>query len=259
MGTVTKALSLLSYFNHGRPEIGLSDLTRASGLNKATVYRLMSELQEAGFVEQAGNDRSYRLGPQVLRLAALREAAVPILSVSRRVLRDLSDETSETTHLSLVQGEQLNSLSHAYSPRHATKVMMEDAEVLTYHGTASGLAVLAYATPDFTDSILTQPLHHHTPATITDPDEIRAAMARVRQTGMAQSIGGFEAEVHSHAVPVFGPDRQVIGALAVAAPLSRMTAEQKQLIPQALHRAGLTLTQRIGGSPPADYPQELAP
>ncbi|KIC16937.1 IclR family transcriptional regulator [Leisingera sp. ANG-Vp] len=256
MGTVSKALSLLTYFNHGRTGIGLSDLTRLSGMNKATVYRLMTELQESGFVEQTDGDRMYRLGPQVLRLAALREAAVPILSVSRRVLRDLSDETGETTHLSLLQGGQLNSLSHAYSPRHATKVMMEDAEVLTFHGTSSGLAVMAYSDPDFTDSLLSQPLEARTPATITDPGEIRAQIADVRSCGMAQSIGGYEADVHSHAVPVFGPDRQVIGALAVAAPVSRMSQEQKQLIPAALRRAGATLTHRIGGSAPADYPQD---
>ncbi|MDE4174702.1 IclR family transcriptional regulator [Phaeobacter sp. PT47_59] len=258
MGTVTKALSLLGYFSHGRPEIGLSDLTRLSGMNKATVYRLMSELQESGFVEQADGDRSYRLGPQVLRLAALREAAVPILSVSRRVLKDLSTQTGETTHLSLVQGSQLNSLSHAYSPRHATRVMMEDAEVLTYHGTASGLAVLAFAEPDFVDAILSGPLHSHTAATVTDPEAIRAHLREVRKVGMAQSVGGFEAEVHSHAVPVFGPDAKVIGALAVAAPVSRMTADQATLIPEALRRAGQTLTHRIGGAAPADYPNEAA-
>ncbi|MDE4132834.1 IclR family transcriptional regulator [Phaeobacter sp. QD34_3] len=258
MGTVTKALSLLGYFSHGRPEIGLSDLTRLSGMNKATVYRLMSELQESGFVEQADGDRSYRLGPQVLRLAALREAAVPILSVSRRVLKDLSTQTGETTHLSLVQGSQLNSLSHAYSPRHATRVMMEDAEVLTYHGTASGLAVLAFAEPDFVDAILSGPLHSHTAATVTDPEAIRAHLREVRKVGMAQSVGGFEAEVHSHAVPVFGPDAKVIGALAVAAPVSRMTADQAALIPEALRGAGRTLTHRIGGAAPADYPNEAA-
>lgn len=257
MGTVSKALSLLTYFNHGRVEIGLSDLTRLSGMNKATVFRMMSELQESGFVEQAGTDRSYRLGPQVLRLAALREAAVPILSVSRRVLRDLSDETNETTHLSLVQGTQLNSLSHAYSPRHATKVMMEDAEVLTYHGTGSGLAVLAYAEAAFVDAVLEHPLCSHTQHTVTDPDTIRAQLTEVRACGMAQSIGGFEADVHSHAVPIFGADRQPIGALAVAAPVSRMTDAQKDLIPAALRRAGQTLTHRIGGFAPADYPQEV--
>jgi DNA-binding IclR family transcriptional regulator len=258
MGTVSKALSLLTYFNHGRTEIGLSDLTRLSGMNKATVYRLMGELQESGFIEQADGDRSYRLGPQVLRLAALREAAVPILSVSRRVLKDLSEETGETTHLSLVQGSQLNSLSHAYSPRHATRVMMEDAEVLTYHGTASGLAVLAFAEADFVDAILAGPLHSHTAATVTDPQTIRTHLREVRKVGMAQSVGGFEAEVHSHAVPVFGPDAKVIGALAVAAPVSRMTKDQAALIPEALRRAGQTLTHRIGGAAPADYPSEAA-
>lgn len=256
MGTVSKALSLLTYFNHGRTGIGLSELTRLAGMNKATVYRLMAELQESGFVEQTDGDRMYRLGPQVLRLAALREAAVPILSVSRRVLRDLSDETGETTHLSLLQGSQLNSLSHAYSPRHATKVTMEDAEVLTFHGTSSGIAVLAYADPEFAEKVLSQALPAHTPNTITDPQAVRQQMAEVRSSGIAQSIGGFEADVHSHAVPVFGPGQEVIGALAVAAPVSRMTAEQKISIPAALKRAGATLTHRIGGSAPADYPQD---
>lgn len=254
MGTTAKALSLLTHFNHGRLEIGLSDLTRLSGMNKATVYRLMSELQEVGFVEQLDNARSYRLGPQVLRLAALREASVPILSASRRVLRELSEETGETTHLSLLQGDQLASLSHAYAPQHATKVMMEDAEVLTFHGTASGLAVLGFAEAPFVERVLNGPLEARTAHTQTDPAAIRALVAEVRTTGMAQSVGGFEAEVHSHAVPIFGPDRAVIGALAVAAPTSRMSEEQKQAIPRALRAAGLALTQRIGGVCPPEYP-----
>ncbi len=254
MGTTAKALSLLTHFNHGRLEIGLSDLTRLSGMNKATVYRLMSELQEVGFVEQLDDARSYRLGPQVLRLAALREASVPILSASRRVLRELSEETGETTHLSLLQGDQLASLSHAYAPQHATKVMMEDAEVLTFHGTASGLAVLGFAEPGFAERVLNGPLEARTAHTQTDPAAIRALIADVRASGMAQSVGGYEAEVHSHAVPIFGPDRAVIGALAVAAPTSRMSEAQKQAIPEALRAAGLALTQRIGGVCPPEYP-----
>jgi DNA-binding IclR family transcriptional regulator len=258
MGTTTKALSLLTHFNHGRLEIGLSDLTRLSGMNKATVYRLMSELQEVGFVEQVDGARSYRLGPQVLRLAALREASVPILSASRRVLRELSEETGETTHLSLLQGDQLASLSHAYAPQHATKVMMEDAEVLTFHGTASGLAVLGFAEPGFVERVLSAPLVARTAQTETDPGAIRALIAEVQATGMAQSVGGFEAEVHSHAVPIFGPDRAVMGALAVAAPTSRMTDNQRIAIPRALRAAGLALTERIGGACPPEFPTDIA-
>ena len=127
MGTVTKALSLLAFFNHERAEIGLSEFTRLSGMNKATVYRMLTELLNQGFVEQTGHDRAYRLGPEVLRLAALREAAVPMLTVSRGILDQVSDQTGETAHVSLRQGDRLTSLAYVYSPRHATKVTMDDA------------------------------------------------------------------------------------------------------------------------------------
>jgi DNA-binding IclR family transcriptional regulator len=253
MGTVTKALTLLTFFNHGRREIGLSDMTRLSGMNKATVYRMLTELQACGFVEQAGNDRAYRLGPEVMRLAALREAAVPILSASRAELRRLSDTTHETSHLSLVRGDQLYSLTHAYSNRYGTRVMMEDAEILSFHGTASGMAVLAFSEPAFIEQVLEAPLDPHTSATITDPTHLRDKLTAVRATGIAESIGGFEADVHSHAAPVFDARGLAMGAIAVAAPVDRMTGDQQALIRSKLRRAARDLTQTVGGFCPPDY------
>ncbi|WP_425044562.1 IclR family transcriptional regulator [Primorskyibacter sp. S87] len=258
MGTVSKALSLLTLFNHGRLEIGLSDITRLSGMNKATVYRLMSELQAQGFVEQVGSDRAYRLGPEVLRLAALREAAVPILSVSQDILKKLCDLTGETAHVSLVRGKQLNTLTHAYSPRHGTRVTMEDAEILSFHATGSGLAYLAFAPSAFVEDVLAQPLSRHTTETETDPKRLREAISKARILGIAESVGGFEADVHSHAAPIFGPNREPIGSLAVAAPVARITPDLKTLIRREVKIAALDLTHRIGGFCPSDYPQEKA-
>lgn len=258
MGTVTKALSLLGFFNHGRPEIGLSDMTRLSGMNKATVYRMMSELQAMGFVEQVENDRAYRLGPEVLRLAALREAAVPVLSVSQTVMAELSTITGETVHLSLIKGDELHTLTHAYSNRHGTRVMMEDAEILSFHGTASGMAVLGFANDSFVDRILSKPLQAHTDFTVTDPVKIRERLIAVRATGLAESESGFEADVHSHAAPIFGSDQTPMGALAVASPVSRMTDDQKMLICEALSDAAVTLTRRVGGFAPTHFPLSSA-
>lgn len=258
MGTVSKALSLLTLFSQSRPQIGLSDATRLSGMNKATVYRLMGELVDQGFVEQVGPDRAYRLGPEVLRLAALREAAVPLLEASREILDRLCDATGETAHMSQVTGQRLHTLNYAYSPRHATRVMMEDAEVLSFHATSSGLAVLAFADPAFTEAVLSQPLQRHTAQTVTDPDRIRAALDTVRATGIAESVGGFEQDVHSHAAPVFGADQRPVGALAVAAPVSRMTPDLKAEIRAELRRCAGDLTRRTGGFCPPHFPQETA-
>ena len=76
MSTVAKALQLLDLFSRSRPQIGLSDLAR---LNKTTCFRLVSDLCAMGLVKHTGPGRAYRLGPALLRLAALREAALPVL------------------------------------------------------------------------------------------------------------------------------------------------------------------------------------
>jgi len=256
MGTVSKALSLLSFFNRSRPAIGLSEMTRLSGLNKATVHRLLTEMQSQGFVEQAGSGREYQLGPAFLRLAALREAAVPTRDLASRVLADLSEATHETTHVSLLHGDVLSTTAYAYSPRHGTRVTMEDAEVLTFHNTSSGLAVLAFSPPEFVDEILSRPLEKRTPDTETDPAKIRAELAPVKKTGMAQNIGGFEADVHSHAMPLFNASAQVIGAIAVAAPTARMTPEHQALIQRELRHHAIRLTRLLGGFLPEDFKPE---
>lgn len=255
MGTVAKALSLLTLFNHTRSEIGLSDFTRLSGINKATTHRLLKELQAQGFVEQVGTERAYRLGPEILHLSSLREAAVPLLSVAREMLTRLCAATGETAHMSQVRGDQLNTLTYAYGARHGTQVRMEDAEVLSFHATSSGLAVLGYSQPEFIDDILSRPLKALTCETRTNPAQIHADLAQVRETGLAESVGGFEVDVHSLAVPVFGPDAQPIGALAVAVPASRMTGTLKTLIQTELRQCARDLTQRTGGFFPPDYPQ----
>jgi DNA-binding IclR family transcriptional regulator len=255
MGTVSKALSLLTNFNQSRTEIGLSEIARLAGINKATAYRLLTELQASGFVEQAGPDRTWRLGPEILRLARLREAAVPLTTASRAILDRLAERTHETAHVSVLRGTRLNALAHAYSTRHATRVMMEDAETLSLHGTGSGLAVLAFSPDEFVDAVLAEPLARHTPDTITDPDALRALLGPIREAGIAESIGGFEADVHSHAAPVFDSDGVPIGALAVAAPVARVTPDRAAVIREAVLAGAMELTRAIGGFVPEAFPR----
>lgn len=249
MSTVAKALDLLSLFTRAEPQAGLSELARRAGLNKATCHRLLTDLAAAGLVEQVGAAREYRLGPAVLRLAALRESAVPLQSAARPVLDALAETTGETAHLSVLVAGRLQALAFAYSTRHATRVMMSDADVLPFHATASGLAVLGALDPAAREAVLAAPLPALTPLTVTDPAALRGLAAAVRTEGHAESIGGLEPEVHSLAVPLFGADGACIGALAVAAPRARM---QPAAVLPALMQAATRITTHLGGQPPED-------
>lgn len=255
MGTVSKALELLSLFTRAQPLIGLSELARLAQVNKATCYRLMSELQAQGLVEQVGTGREYRLGPALLRLAALREAEVPTRDAAMPVLQALARATGETAHCSGLIAGELRMFAFAYSSAHAMKVMMEDTDTLPFHATSSGLAVLAYMTPNARHAVLSRPLEQRTLETLIDPALLREKLARVRATGLSQSAGGFEAGVDSIAVPLFDALGHCSGALAIAAPSQRMEPDHIAHIRRELIDAGRRLTTVWGGSVPEEISQ----
>lgn len=250
MGTVSKALDLLDCFSKAQPLIGLTEFARRAGLNKATCFRLLTELQDHGLVEQTGPAREYRLGPAVLRLANLREAIVPRKEAALPVLRALAQTTQETAHLSVIEGEKLGMLAYVYASTHATRVTMEDAEVLPFHATSSGLATLAFCDAGYRDRILSQTLRRYTPSTGTDADTLRAGLQKVRADGIAESKSTYEAEVHSFAAPLFDASGQCVGALAVAAPSSRMTAALRDLIRIELTQSAAQIVALWGGTLP---------
>lgn len=239
MGTVGKALDLLDLFTKAAPQHGLSQLARASGVNKATCHRLMSELESRGLVEQTGPAREYRLGPAVLRLAALREAAVPTREAAMPVLRHLAETTGETAHLSHLVAGRLQTLAFAYPSRQGVRVMMEDADFLPFHATASGAAVLAHLSD-------VEPLIAAAPA----PDALRARISDARAKGYAETLSTFEKDVHSFAVPLFDATGACTGALAIAAAAPRMTPALHTAITRDLTRAGAELTGLRGGQVP---------
>jgi DNA-binding IclR family transcriptional regulator len=146
----------------------------------------------------------------------------------------------------------LRTLAFAYSAAHVTKVTMEDAETLPFHATSSGLAVLAFQAETFRNTTLLQPFLRLTHNTETNPDTLRQRVAEVRGLGYAESRGAFQVDVHSMAVPLFDALGRCSGAVAVAAPVSRMNEAQRRLIRFALIQAGTEITAIWGGSLPSD-------
>jgi IclR family acetate operon transcriptional repressor len=250
--TVAKALSLLDYFSDSEPEIGLSELARRSGVDKATVHRMLGVMCDYGLLEKRGDARLYRLGAGVLRLARVRETAFPVSSIFQQALEILSAEVGETAHASLISGRALATIGVSESNR-GSRVSLVAGEILPMHSTASGLVVLAFSRADFVDRILGEPLTAKTSRTITDPSILRARLHEIALTGYAESDQTNEDDVYGIAVPVFDADGSPSGAVAVATPAHRMTNDLRQLVIAALFREAGKLNFSLGGRPPAAF------
>lgn len=95
-------MALLTAFRPGDVELTLAELTRRTGIPKATAHRLLAELVTWNVVERtAGGIRLgmglFELGQLAPLQRGLREAAVPFLA-------DLFEATHETAHLAVPDG-----------------------------------------------------------------------------------------------------------------------------------------------------------
>jgi len=250
--TVAKALSLLEHFSEIEPELGLSELARRSGIDKSAVHRMMGVMAEAGLVEQQADTRLYRIGAGVLRLARVRETAFPVAEIAQSVLSDLTEQTGETAHASLISGLSLGNIATSESKK-GTRVSLIAGEVLPLHSTASGLATLAFGDPKLLERVLARPLEAKTSATLTDKEDLLEKLATVQAQGFSESDGTNEDDVHGIAAPIFDRGGQACGSVSVSTPSHRMSDEMRGLIAASVLRAARTLTDAIGGRAPQTY------
>jgi DNA-binding IclR family transcriptional regulator len=246
MSTVGKAVSLLELFTLDEPEIGLSELARKAGLDKATARRLLVALAAHRLIEQEPQSRRYRLGAGLSRLARIRDAHFPLVRVAAPVLRDLALETGETVHLSEFSAGALLTVHVELSTR-ANRVNVDVGQILPLHGTASGIAFLAASRLETVGAYLERPLQAFTAHTMTQPSELAKAIALAAASGFSRSSQGYEEGVHSIGVAIPGADGQPIGALAIASPVSRVDDHVAVGQGEAAIRAARLIAARLTG------------
>jgi IclR family transcriptional regulator, acetate operon repressor len=245
MQTVDKAVELLGYFSERRPEIGLSDLARAAGFDKASTRRLLLALIKHDYIEQNPITRAYRLGVGVLRLARVRESSTPLDGITRPLLEELVVGSGETAHFSILSGGMISSVGVVESP-HSNRINFALGEEGPLHATSSGIVSLAFSNETVVDDILDRGLEAYTGETVTGKRAFRVLLKQVRQQGYCINSEMYEKGVCSIAAPVLDQTLKPIGAIAVAAPTSRFTPAAQSSILVAVKDAALRASRALG-------------
>ncbi|WP_299152474.1 IclR family transcriptional regulator [uncultured Tateyamaria sp.] len=252
MSTVAKALGLLDLFSDTQPRLGLSDVQRLTGRDKATVHRHLSALEQMGFLEQDPISRAYRLGPAVTRLAAMRARTVPEVEMVRAVVDAVSRAAGELVHLSRVRGFDLVDIYHAEHHDHPVRVSFDAYGLPPLLATSSGKAYLAFSAPDIRERALADPRTRLASAPAPDADVLAAEMDEIAARGYACNRDQLRAGVSSVAIPVFQAQGAVFATCSIAYPTSRGGAEVEARLAHLLVQHGTDITHAMGGHvPPA--------
>lgn len=248
MKSVDRALGVLRYFTVAEPELGLAEITRRTGLDKATVHRILTALSRNGLLEQISVSKKYRLGAEALRLARVREASIPISAIITPVLNHLAAETGETAHATLGSGDGMLSIGIS-EPQRATRVHVDPSAMLPFYASASGQAYSAYVDAERLKDILEVNQYEvFTNATPKDERDFLRRIETARENGFAVAHGTFEEDTVGVAAPFFDAGGKAIGAVAVAGLSARMDGEALARTGAMVCAAAKEVTRQLGGT-----------
>ena len=209
-----RLLELLAFSPLSAPQ-----LAAALYAQPRTVRRVLARLAEDEYVTYT--ERGRRVYEPTMRLVALAGQIVensPLAQTARPFVRLLHERTGAAAHLLVPSYQSVLCLVHvAAAPDDARPWLRE---LVPAHCTAGGHALLAWR-DRWRESVLAAPLQPHTDRTITDPDELRRALARVREAGHAVEQGEYQRGVRGAAAPVLVRG-EAVAALAVTGGRGRL-------------------------------------
>lgn len=246
MSTVEKALRVLDLFSESQPQLRASEIARLLKWDKSNVQRYVSGLAARGILEQDIRDKSYFLGPTLTRLAMLRERTHPVAQEIQRQVAGLVEITGETSHASQYVEGELVTIAVAETKIRGTRVYIDPAEPLPFHATGSGLAYLSRTTLSRRDEILASELTRYTGSTAISTTEVLELVHAAANNGYAKARGSFESDVVGVAAPIVGFNGEAVGAVAVATPAARFSAEIEAIVIGAVVRVAEKISHLYG-------------
>lgn len=224
---VERAVHLLNCFEGDDPEFSISELARLAGVPVSTGHRLAQALVRGRLLEQDPTTDRYRIGQG---LATLARPALSRLGMDSAAphLYALAAGIKITTSLSVVAEREALTVLQARPPVHFCHHQLPPPRQ-PLRSSAAGRALLA-----------------HLPAA----PYLETDLDLVRRKGFAlEEFEGGDDPIRSVAVPVFGADRQVWGALGVQARAARLNDELVREILPAMRQIAVRIGGVVSASP----------
>jgi IclR family transcriptional regulator, pca regulon regulatory protein len=227
MTSLARGLLVIQAFSQQSLHLSISQLSKRTGLSRASVRRCLHTLSKLGF---AGTDdgRNFYLRPRVLALGHSYLSSMPLATTAQPVLEHLSHILHESCSIALLDGVDIIYVARA----NVTRIMAIDLGVgtrLPAFCTSIGRVLLANLPPDEMEAQLSRiEFTRYTERTVTSVDSLRQVLLSARREGYAIVDQELELGLRSMAVPVQNHMGRVVAAINVGAHGQRVSLQDMQ-------------------------------
>ncbi|WP_338450009.1 IclR family transcriptional regulator [Niallia oryzisoli] len=246
VSSMVNALKLLDLFTMDEPEWTLTDLADELDVGVSTVYRLTNTLMHEGFIVRDPLTKSFRLASSLLELGHYVLTSFDIYEISPPILEKLVQDTGETVHLSILEGNQSIYLQ-MFECSNYVNVRTHVGKKHPAHCTSTGQVILAYQSEAEIDRVIAQglPLYSPKSSTITDPILFKERLALIKKQGYTFNKDEMNVGVTAIAAPVKSPSGKVEFAVSIAGLSSRINTNNAPMLIKLVTKAADELSKKL--------------
>jgi IclR family acetate operon transcriptional repressor len=240
-----KAVAILEAMASALRPLSITELGVLLGIPKPTVHRIVRMLEGEGLLQREPGDRRFVPGARLVRLGLDIIASSTQLGPRHAILAALSAEIGETCNFGVMAGNHVVYLDRVESAW-PFGLRFEPGSRVPLHCTSMGKLFLSLL-PSHKRAMLLRaaPLYRYTANTVTDLDALEGELDRIRETGISTDNQEFLAGVVCVSVSVATASDRSIAALAISAPIARMSLQQALKYVPSLRGAAARLSETI--------------
>lgn len=227
------------------PGLGVTELALRSGVTKARAFRMLYTLEKGGLLFRDGHTPTYSLGYNALYLGVAAEGQISLARLAKNYLREVGIACNENVQLRIRDGIESVCIARWESTHHV-RVQTELGNRRPLYVGASGKILLAFAPGDIQDHVLNTERKPYTSATLVSRSSLKQSISKILRAGYAVSHGEMSVEAVAVAAPVFNANADVIAAISIAGPASRVGTQELGGMTGLVVKAAQELSLNLG-------------
>jgi DNA-binding IclR family transcriptional regulator len=243
---IVNAIAVLRTFTADEPLLGVTEIANRVGLHKSTVSRILATFEQEHLVERDPETRRFRLGLGLIAVAGPLLAELEERRVAYPVLRELTEQTGETSALMVWNGTE--SMCVEQIPSH--QQIKHTTPLGARYRDAMSSSVQVFLASEPTERVRTLLRS----GTITypglDDSSLEAYLIRLKDDmvrGWAINYGESSIDEVGVSAPVYDHRGDVVAAVLIPAPRFRVSQERLQSLGESCAAAARKVTARLGG------------
>jgi IclR family pca regulon transcriptional regulator len=224
--SLAKGFRVLESFASGAEEMTLSEIADASDLDPGTTFRMLNTLVALGYVSRVPDSRRFALALKVLDLGFHAIGRKDLRAMVRPMLRSLVDEVSEAASFGVLEGGDVLYIERVRAGFTRLGVDIRIGARIPAGISVIGQAILAFLPePRLKAALEAQPAQENFVIAPVTRTRLLPKLERIRASGFVLEDSTISTGLRVLAMPVLDPDGFALGAISIAAPAVRASAD----------------------------------